>query len=466
MKAGNVQILDQFGRPFSSRPIYKSGSYDDGLQRLPNYLKEPEQLSGRLTRKNLISASRLLYKNNGVVKGAVNMKAEYSIGKAFLFKSLCKNPEVAAKYDEYIKAFYKVACVNGKNFHSLLYLISTAIDIDGDCFVMLTESKTGFPQLQFIRANRVCSPKDGLIDSGKYKGLNVLHGVITNRMGREIAYWLDGDEPGGGEIIPASSMLHLVDDDFLATCRGEPLFSHGLKEFRYIDDINVSELGAMKIASQIALVKKNETGEVDIAQAYSKPGNNGEVVVRNTGDKQIVFLKSEDSLDSLKIERPSPNYMSFSERLLKGVLSGVGVPYDIVVNPDSSGVGNRMSLSKFDNTTRDRATLLEDAARLLAQYVLAVGIQREDIPHAEGWWNMMFSRAKRPSVDMGRDSNSQLKEYNAGIKNLTEICEENGTQVEDHLRIRAREAAIAEKLRREAEAEFGVEISPDYIRKF
>lgn len=214
MKAGNVQILDQFGRPFSSRPIYKSGSYDDGLQRLPNYLKEPEQLSGSLTRKNLISASRLLYKNNGVVKGAVNMKAEYSIGKAFLFKSLCKNPEVAAKYDEYIKAFYKVACVNGKNFHSLLYLISTAIDIDGDCFVMLTESKTGFPQLQFIRANRVCSPKNGLIDSGKYKGLNVLHGVITNRMGREIAYWLDGDEPGGGEIIPASSILHIVDDDF------------------------------------------------------------------------------------------------------------------------------------------------------------------------------------------------------------------------------------------------------------
>ncbi len=44
------------------------------------------------------------------------MKAEYSIGKAFLFKSLCKNPEVAAKYDEYIKAFYKVACVNGKEF--------------------------------------------------------------------------------------------------------------------------------------------------------------------------------------------------------------------------------------------------------------------------------------------------------------------------------------------------------------
>ena len=323
MKAGNVQILDQFGRPFSSRPIYKSGSYDDGLQRLPNYLKEPEQLSGSLTRKNLISASRLLYKNNGVVKGAVNMKAEYSIGKAFLFKSLCKNPEVAAKYDEYIKAFYKVACVNGKNFHSLLYLISTAIDIDGDCFVMLTESKTGFPQLQFIRANRVCSPKNGLIDSGKYKGLNVLHGVITNRMGREIAYWLDGDEPGGGEIIPASSILHIVDDDFLSSCRGEPLFSHGLKEFRYIDDINTAELGAMKIASQIALVKKNETGEVDITQAYAKPSNNGEVLIRNTGDKQIVFLKSEDSLDSLKIERPSPNYMSFSERLLKGVLSGV-----------------------------------------------------------------------------------------------------------------------------------------------
>ncbi|MFR9125643.1 MAG: hypothetical protein ACLVM6_10850 [Akkermansia sp.] len=51
-----------------------------------------------------------------------------------------------------------------------------------------------------------------------------------------------------------------MDDDFLSTCRGEPLFSHGLKEFRYIDDINTAELGAMKIASQIALVKKERNG--------------------------------------------------------------------------------------------------------------------------------------------------------------------------------------------------------------
>ena len=38
--------------------------------------------------------------------------------------------------------------------------------------------------------------------------------------------------------------------------------------------------------------------------------------------------------------------------------------------------------------------------------------------------------------------------------------------LEQYLKKCGREAAIAEKLRREAEAEFGVEISPDYIRKF
>ena len=32
MKPGNIQILDQFGRPFSSRSIYKSGNYDDGFR--------------------------------------------------------------------------------------------------------------------------------------------------------------------------------------------------------------------------------------------------------------------------------------------------------------------------------------------------------------------------------------------------------------------------------------------------
>lgn len=465
MKAKDIHILDQYGQPMAYKPIYASGSYDDGLRRMPNYVKEPERLSGRLTRRNLVSASRALYKNNGVVKGAVNMKAEYAVGKAFLFRSLCKDSSAAKAYDDYIRNFYKVACVNGKNFHSLLYMISTAVDVDGDCFIMLTSSKTGFPQLQFIRANRVCSPKDGDILSGRYKGCTVSYGVIRNLQGREIAYWLDGDQPEGGTVIQAKSMIHIADDDYLAACRGEPLFAHGLREFQFIDDINSAELGAMKIASQIALVEKNDTGEMSLEDAYAKKGAHGETVIHDMGDKQIRFLKTGSSIECLRVERPSPNYMTFSERLLKAVLAGVGVPYDIVINPDSSGVGNRMSLSKFDNTVRDRATLLEDAAKKILDYVLSVGIARGDIPHADGWYEMMFSRARRPSVDMGRDSTSQLNEYNAGIKNLTEICEENGTQLEDHLRTRAKEAALAEKLRLEAESEYGVTVSADYMRR-
>lgn len=465
MRHPDIKILDQFGFPMSCRSIYKSSNYDDGLKRVPNFNKEPELLTGRRTYRDLLSASREIYKNNGVVKGAVNMKAEYSIGKAFIFKSLCGVPEIAESYDRYVNNFYKIACVNGRNFHSLLYLISTSVDVDGDCFVLLTSGKSGFPQLQFIRANRVCSVNDGMIESGKYKGLLVYQGIIRDKVGREVAYWLDGDDESGGTVIPAQSMLHVMDDDFLAACRGEPLFSHGLKEFRYVDDINVSELGAMKIASQIALVEKNDSGDSDFMGGYEKTSNSGDVTIRDIGDKQIRFLQSGATLESLKFERPSPNYLNFSERLLKGVLSGVGVPYDVVVNPDSSGVGNRMSLSKFDNTTRDRATLLEDVARVLISYVLGVGIIRGDLEHASGWWSMMFSRAKRPSVDMGRDSNSQIKEYNSGIKNLTEICEENGTQIEDHLQIRAKEAALAEKIRIEASAKYGVEIPPDYMRK-
>lgn len=466
MKPNDLKILDQFGMPMVHRPIYESGTYDDGLKRLPNYVREPEQLSTRLTRRNLISASRLLYKNNGVVKGAINLKAEYAIGKAFLFKSLCPDSTASQRYDQYIRDFYKIACVNGKNFHSLLYLISTAIDVDGDCFILLTTSRSGFPQLQFIRANRISSAKNGTIDSGPYKNCTVIDGIIINQHGREIAYMLDGDTENNGKILPAGSVIHLTDDDYLATNRGEPLFAHGLREFRYIDDINSAELGAMKIASQIALVEKNDTGEMSLAEAYARPGKHGETVIHDMGDKQIRFLKTDASIESLKIERPSPNYMNFSERLLKSVLAGVGIPYDIVMNPDSSGVGNRMSLAKFDNTVRDRATLLEEAAKKMIDYVLACGIERGDIPHAGNWYDMMFSKAKRPSVDMGRDSASQLNEYNAGIKNLTEICEENGTRLEDHLRIRARETALAERLRQEAEQEFGVTIPVENIRHF
>ena len=461
--SAKLHILDLANRT-ASTPIHTAGRADDGLRPLPNYLKEPKNLTTKHSRTALISASRNLYKNNGIVKGAIDMKAEYAVGKAFSYKSLADNPDHAALYTNFIHGFYKIATTTGHNFHSLLYTISTALDVDGDAFILLTRTSTGFPKLQFIRANRISSPKNGIIATGPYKGLHCHDGIIYNKYASEFAYWLDSDDPANSRIIPASSLLHVADVDYLSTSRGEPLFAHALREFQYLDDINSSELGAMKIASQIALIEKSETGTPDLSSLVTTPNPDGGINILSTGDKQIRYLKSDASLDTLRFERPSPNYLAYHTRLLHTILAGVGIPYDIVMTPDSNGVGNRVSLAKFDATVRDRTTLLEEIAHKLISYALATAITRGDLPATHNWHSMLFSKPKRPSVDLGRDSAAQLNEYNAGIKNLTDICAENGIRLEDHLATRATEAALAEKFRLQAETKHHVTIPPNLIR--
>ena len=129
--------------PTYSSQIYTSSS---GLGRIPNYNYDPECLESPTTHRDIVSACRSLYQNNGVVRAAIDMKAIYSIGNAFKLYSLCENTELRQSYTDYLEAWQKVACTDNKTFNDLLFNISTSIDVDGDCFVMLTKSKQGFPQ--------------------------------------------------------------------------------------------------------------------------------------------------------------------------------------------------------------------------------------------------------------------------------------------------------------------------------
>ena len=56
--------------------IYTSSS---GLKRIPNYNYDLYSIESPTTHRDIVSACRSLYQNNGIVRGAIDMKATYII---------------------------------------------------------------------------------------------------------------------------------------------------------------------------------------------------------------------------------------------------------------------------------------------------------------------------------------------------------------------------------------------------
>ncbi len=455
-------ILEQPRNPYDYEVI-NDVRRCEGIARVRDYIKEPEKLTDtqNLSWKTMVSLSRKLWANNAIVKGAIDMVNLYSIGNSFDFRSASNSTEDEINlYNTTINDWFKVCSIDGKsNFKDILHKISQSVSVDGDCFILLTKTSTGFPQLQFIRANRITSEKNGIIKQGqRYAGLNIFNGVISNpKTGREIAYLIDNER-----YISANDMIHISDVDFLSSQRGNPLFSNCVSDFQLLQDIDEAELMAQKILAQVALVQKSSGGLEDLGAAYNGVGAAGETILKDYGNGQIRIIKSDEDLVTINSSRPSPEYQEFSERLYRKILSGI-CPVELLGLIGGAGsVELRVALNRFDNICTDRRTLLIDNAVRMISFAISCFIEMGVLPHVPQWYKMSFSKCKKPSVDLGRDSNSTINEIKLGIKSISQTVEESGTYYDDFLRDRAESIFKAKKIAQEYSKD-GVTISETEI---
>jgi capsid protein len=185
-----MSLLDQYGNKFMSaaRPsrqrVWQSAATRD--------LEELVSLSDWQT---IVGASRRLAANEGIVKGCLEQKSSYAIGNAFLPEYQGPDPEWGKLATDWLINWYGIADVRGGifDFQTVLYLLSVAIDRDGDAFVILSE-QGGLPAIQCVPAHRVGQRRDEpRVTSGGYKGLRIRKGVIFNKAGRAVAYRVLGD---------------------------------------------------------------------------------------------------------------------------------------------------------------------------------------------------------------------------------------------------------------------------------
>ena len=469
-----MSILDASGYPITTqyKLVNSSNRYERGIPWTPDFAQDLDTLFTQDDFRSTMSQSRLVFSNFGIPRGAIFQKADGVVGRAWEPEFKGQDREFGEAAKEWLKSWYNICDVKGNlyDFKTNIWLDSAAIDRDGDVFVLLTESRSGYPQVQHIPAHRVGSRaesvKEGILIHGRYRGKRIKNGVIENKAGAPAAYCVLGGDQASDEYIDAQQMVHIADPSWHNQSRGIPSLSHAILELRKAKTSEEWELMAQMMVSSHALIEYSDTGGLDLDDpSVSLTGNVGDedrLAVQSYSGGMVRHFKSNSGskLESINHSRPGDMWESFQDRVDRKALAGIPWPVELVGKSDGiNGTTIRNIQARARASIEGRQDVLRQPMRRIISWAVAKAIKQGLLPSSNDWYKWEFTMPPKLSIDPRNDSRTQLDEYKIGAQNMTGILQERGKTHAEHIRERCGEIVERKIIKEEFEAAYGVEIS-------
>lgn len=407
-------------------------------------------------RVRLVSDSQKLYANLGPCRGAIDGKAMLSVGRAWLprFEGADKEWGKAAR-EFLLQEFYPIADIGGNDFQTALFLLSVSVDREGDAGAMLTEYETGFPAIQLVPGAAVGTRKHQAegkrLESGPYKGLLLRDGVVLNGQGRPVAYLLLGDKEENDTFISARDLHWLKEPQWIGQVRGLPGFSSSILDLRDLRTTQGYEKMAAQLCSAIGILEYNESGlaEDDPKSVLrGTPSGGADLKVQEMDGGLIKYFKAGtgQKAEVFRSDRPGDAWQKMMDRLLRNAMAGINWPMELAWDLSALGGANtRGVVGMAMRAVADRQDLLRPFAKRAVGYACAKAIKMGRLPASADWWRWDFTMPARLTVDFGRDAKAELDQYLYGTKNLSDLCEERGEDVESFIARRQADFAMLQE---------------------
>ena len=470
-----MALLDQYGNPITISRPFRSATRDGSRPWQPTQLNDLHKLLPKIDWATLISASRTMYNGMGFASGAINQRADYLSGDAWLPVFQGENDEWGKRARDIIVEQWFPNCeVRGEAFgwQKLIELDSIAIDRDGDVFTLLTTDNP-FPQLQKIEAHRVGDPRennfkvDGKLTSGMFAGRRIENGIVLNEKRRPIGIHVLGDEPSEDKFYPASAMIHHFDPRWHSQSRGLPVFYAALNELRDALQSQDWEQMAMLAVSAHTIVEKNEYGMPDPYSTDNIVADEGETTPKGATLKQMGggmyrYLQLEGELGQLEHARPGDDWEKFQTRLYRIAATSINWPLSMVWEATGQGTAEYSDVEKADKSVKRRCKIMQRPERRALVWAVAKLMKSGKIPQNEipsDWWRWGFSKPRKLTIHDSKNSKSRIEEIRLGNRNMTADVMENGYEsYQQFLYERANEVADRKLIAAQVSQQRGVEI--------
>jgi capsid protein len=459
-------ILDQYGNSVQ----YKAARAAQQRGHRPWEPIEKKDISDLIPendRVNLMSQARRIYLNFGPIKNAINQRSMYSVGRAFMPEFKGMDFEFGKAATDFLNdTFYPIGDSRGgmHDFKTNLFTWSSAIDVDGEIFILLTETKNGFPIYQGIPSHRIATPRG--IPNGPLRGGELKDGIIYLPSGTPKEYAFCDKNGMLSEWIPAENMIHLYDPEWQYQGRGLTGLTHCINDCRDIIQSTEWERLAMMQMSSISLIEYNDTGGSDLDDPRNMLLGNCDtvpkgLVVESMDGGTVRYFKSNSGgkIETLVNNRPGNPFLEFHDRLLKSAYAGLNWPYAFYNGHGvGGGTAQRTEIAMAQRAIEDRQDLLFYAARRIVSYAVAKAQKRGDLPQSADWYKWEFSTPPKLTIDDGRVMKELESAYKLGFKSATEITAAMGKKYVDVVRSKAEEAAMRQIIVKETEEKYGVHI--------
>jgi len=462
-----MAIVDAYGNPYTYFRKAARGAEQFTNQRPYETveLRDIGKLVPAMDRKVLLSASRKLFLNLGPARGAIEQKAMYSVGRAWNPKFTGEDTAFGDVARSWLaNTWYGMADVRGgmHDFKTTLYLLSTAIDRDGEAFVLLTQTATGFPRIQHIPSHRIGSSV--YENERDQDGNKMRDGIVYSPDGAPVKYSFLDEDGRFSKWIPAQDIIHLYDPSWQEQGRGLPAFTHALNDLRDMLQSHEWERMAQMMLSSIGLIETNENGGADMDDPGVVLTGDGVTTERMTVERldggSVRYFKAGtgSKIETIKSDRPGEAWESFHDRIIRSSLAGINWPYSMVWKATGQGTAERSELGKAQRAVEDRQDILFYFARRVVGYAVAKAQKTGALPKSSDWWKWEFTTPSKLTIDDGRVAKELESMWKIGARNMRDIVGMMGKDLGEHYNERAEEIAMRKLAAKRASEKYGVEI--------
>jgi len=441
MKRAGETIRSMFSRssnayPTAANSVQRIAQGDQNADMLDLMSRHKERL--------LRSDARYIFTSNSTVSGAVMQKAGKVYGSSWRFQSHSQDENFVAAVEADMAKIDTLLDIRGPqySFRRNVKLESKSLDVDGDFFVLLTETKDGFPQLQYLEAHRIgqtvydCEQR---VTTGKYKGLRIQNGIIYNEFARAVAYRVLTEDGEDYQDVSARDMIHVTDPDWFSQGRGIPAIASGMLDWYDLAEVRDFEKIAQKVNAALTLKEKNATGNVDAAKAIvsgqrAKPGNFASQMLAGG---TIRYLKHSDSLEAHESNRPSDGFLKFSDKIEASAFYGMKWRREMLDSSAVGGAGVRAFQRDINDCIVDRFELLERYKKRVAVWIIAKRAQQGAYTLPDDWYKCSFTKPREFTVDDGNSRKADREDLRAGIASECDILSRRGEDPVEFLEKRA-----------------------------
>lgn len=461
-----MAILDQFGRSVNYKAA-RAAQHNSHRPWEPVQKKDIADLVPANDRVTLQSHARRIYLNFGPIKNAINQRSMYAVGRAFVPIYRGKDEAFGAAAGKFLNdIFYRIGDSRGgmHDFKTNLFGWSSSIDVDGEIFILLTETKSGFPQYQGIPSHRISTPK-GLKDGDIVRGGLLQDGITYFPSGEAKEYAFCDKNGNLDQWLAAENVIHLFDPEWQYQSRGLTALAHCINDCRDMIQSTEWERLAMLQMSSISLIEYNDNGGPDQDDPFNSLVGSADadtgMVVESLDGGSVRYFKSNSGgkIETLVNNRPGNPFLDFHNRLLKSAFAGLNWPmafYD--GHAAGGGTAQRTEIAMAQRSIEDRQDLLFYAAKRIIGYAIAKAQKRGDLPQAADWYDWEFSTPPKLTIDDGRITKELESLWKMGAANMRDIVSMRGKTLESHYQERAQEIALRKLAARAAETTYGVPV--------